>query len=270
MAKNGFLGMGGRGNASGMVRPMPNPRLNPVAQAQPSAPAAGGFLGPRGSEQRHDMVMQFLQMAMQAAPNSGSPLLAALAPIAGGFIGARAEKIREDAKAADVARMTDAMLGPNGLSPEAREALEILENENAPAYLKTLAQRQFDAAMAPVMSAGGGGRRSSGGGKSGGGKRPSGSSAGTQRLFGEYNIGGVLHGRTKDGRMVPYTGPDGQPVAAGGPASPAPAAPAPAPAMPAPPPDPVLPNDPTGGLASPSGAGVGGLTDDELLKKYGG
>jgi type II secretory pathway pseudopilin PulG len=267
MAKNGFLGLGGAQGAGGMVRPMPNPRLNPVAQ-QPAAPARGGFLGPRGSESRHDLAMQFLEMAMNAAPNSGSPILAALAPIAGGFIGARAEKIREDAQAAEVAQMTEAMLGPNGLSPEAREALAILENDNAPTYLKTLAQRQFDAAMAPVMNTGGGGggRRKSSGRRSSGGKV----SSGSVRLFGEYDIGGILHGRTKDGRMVPYTGPDGKPVSVGGGSgAPSPAAPA-APSMPALPADPVLPSDPTGGLASPGGAGSGGLTDDELLKKYGG
>lgn len=32
------------------------------------------------------------------------------------------------------------------------------------------------------------------------------------RLVGEYDIGGVLHGRDANGKMHPYTGPDGQPV----------------------------------------------------------
>ncbi|MBK8772888.1 MAG: hypothetical protein IPM06_20995 [Rhizobiales bacterium] len=205
------------------------------------------------------MTMKFLEMAMQSAQGSTNPFISALTPIASALVGARNEKIRGDARDAEVSGMTDALLGPGGMSPDAKQALDILNNENAPSYLKAIAQKKFDAAMAPIMGAGGG----SGGGH----KRRSRSSGGggstkTPRLYGAVvNDANGRPGRYDGhGQWWPLIGPDGG------------AAPGPAPldvAMaPIAPPDPVLPKDPTGGLSSPGGAGM--MTDDELLLKYGG
>lgn len=228
------------------VRPMPNPRLNPAVTPM-AAPATGGFLGPKGSEFRYDMATQLIGQAMAGAQSSGNPLAAFLAPIAGSVIGARATKQREEAKAAEAASMTEALLGPAGMSPDARRALEVLQNENAPDYLQALAQKQFAAAMAPATGGGGGGRRRSSGG--GGGSKP------RPRLYGEtVTINGVPGKYDGTGQWWPLVGPDGSsPTDSGAPA---------APVAPPPPADPAIPSDPSGYTLSPE--------DELLLKKYGG
>lgn len=208
MAKFGF-GMGAgaprttNNGSPGGIRPMPRP----ADLGQPAAAAGGGlgaFLGPKGSEARYDMAMQLLASAMSSAQGANSPLLSFIAPIATSVIGARATKVRDDARASEVSAMTESILGPNGLNAEAQNALEILNNPDAPDYLKAMAKSRFDAATKPAASAAP--RRRSGGG--GGAKTP--------RLYGEYEIGGVLHGRTSDGRMVPYLDAEGKPVTAKG------------------------------------------------------
>lgn len=99
-----------------------------------------------------------------------------------------------------------------------------------------LADREQDRAWkledrAPRASGGGSPRRASGG--------LSGSSATSERLVGEYFIDGVMHGRTRDGRMVPYATEDGRPVTSSatskttGSAGPAPQAMSDGPAQPA-------------------------------------
>lgn len=220
MAKFGF-GMGAgaprttNNGSPGGIRPMPRP----ANLGQPAAAAGGGmggFLGPKGSEARYDMAMQLLASAMGSAQGSGSPLLSFIAPIATSVIGARATKVRDDARASEVSAMTESILGPNGMNAEAQEALAIMNNPDAPDFLKSMAKSRFDAATKPT-SAAAPRKRSSGGG------------GGSARLYGEYDIGGVLHGRTSDGRMVPYIGPDGKPLTKG---ASSPAAPAQDPADP--------------------------------------
>lgn len=209
MAKIG-LGMGGgaprttNSGSPGGIMPMPRPQ----GLGQPAASGAGdgGFFGPKGSEARYDMVMQLLSSAMSSAQGSNSPLLAFLAPLATSAIGARATKIHDDARASEVSQMTEGFLGPNGMNTEAQRALEVLNNPNAPDYLKSIAKTRFDAAMKPASAPHRSGGRAA---STGGGTARSG------RLMGEYDIGGILHGRTADGRMVPYMGPDGQPVRSG-------------------------------------------------------
>lgn len=221
MAK-GLFGMGGgaprmtNNGSPGGIRPMPRPAAGAEAAAgQPRNGPLASYLGPQGSETRADMAMEFLKAAMAAAPGSGSPALQFLTPLLGGMIGARTEKLREDRKAAEVSAMTDSILGPNGMSPAAKRALDVMNNENAPDYLRAIAKKQFDAAMS--QTGGAAPRRSSGGG-SGGGAAPSGGKpAARPRVYGApFEINGQLYQRDGFGNAVPMVGPDGQPVPAKG------------------------------------------------------
>lgn len=220
MAKALFGGAGGAprttmNGSPGGVRPMPRP----VAGAAPPAQQGGilaQFLGPQGSDDRTDMALQFLKAAMSSAPDSGSGALQFLAPILSGVIGARATKLNDDKKAAEVTGMTESLLGPNGMTPQAKRALEIMNNENAPDYLRALAKKQFESATVPIDSAPA--RRRSGGGSGGGtGAAPATGGGSSTRVYGApFDINGVLHQRDAYGNAVPMKGPDGKPVPAPG------------------------------------------------------
>jgi hypothetical protein len=84
----------------------------------------------------------------------------------------------------------------------------MMDDPNMPKAAKDQLAKRYEA-----MTGGGsgGGRRSGGGG---GGSRPSAAQK-KERLFGEYEIDGVLHGRNRYGKMVPYTGDDGKPIRTG-------------------------------------------------------
>lgn len=215
------LGMGG---ASPMTQPQP---------ASPTAQGGGGFFGPRGSQQRYDMTMQMISQAMNSAQGTNSPVLAFLAPLASAAIGARATKLREDEKAKSVSAMTESILGPNGMSPRAKSALEVMNNPDAPDYLESIAESMFKAEMKPQQSGGGG-------------AKPRSTPASTKkRIYGEYSIDGYLYGRDATGQMVPYLDASGNKVAGKGGAPTAAATVPSAPVAPLiPPPDPVLPADP--------------------------
>lgn len=214
------LGMGG---ASPMTQPQP---------ASPTAQGGGGFFGPRGSQQRYDMTMQMISQAMNSAQGTNSPVLAFLAPLASAAIGARATKLREDEKARNVSAMTESILGPNGMSPRAKSALDVMNNPDAPDYLESIAESMFKAEMKPQQASSGGG----------GGKQRTTPAAVKKRIFGEYEIDGYLYGRDATGQMVPYTDAAGNKVAGKGGTPASPASPAAAPAAPLV--HPVLPVDP--------------------------
>lgn len=214
MAKFGF-GMGAgaprttNNGSPGGFRPMPRP----ANLGQPAAVASsgmGGFLGPKGSEARYDMAMQLLAAAMGSAQGANSPLLSFIAPIATSVIGARATKVRDDARASEVSAMTESILGPNGLNTEAQQALAIMNNPDAPDYLKSLAKSRFDAATKPAASASP--RKRSGEGGTPGKTRP--------RLYGPVVVKDGVDGKY-DGTGVwwPLVGPDGAEAAS--PAAPA-------------------------------------------------
>ena len=190
--------------------PFPMPRPDSRGQPQPPAPAAGGFFGPKGSQARYDMAMELLSQAMSSAQGSSSPLLSFLAPMATAAIGARATKLHDDNRAGEVTAMTESVLGTNGLNPAAKAALDVLNNPDAPDYLKSIAKSRFDAATKPASA----GRARSGGGRpsSGGTRRP--------RLYGavvEFN--GVKGKYDGTGKWWPLVGPDGQTEAATDPAA---------------------------------------------------
>jgi hypothetical protein len=222
-------------------RPMPNPRLggmgsSPIPPAnprlnpgQPAKPAGGGLFGNMPIQKRFDMAMDLLKNGMSMAANSGSPIAAFLAPLAGAAIGGGIENKRAKMMDAEGDELMASML-PGVDQEELQQLSDIVANPDAPDYLKTIAKAKLDAAIKPYMpgaaakgGGGGGGSRKGGGGrKSGGGS----GGKGKPKLYGEYEINGVLHGRTATGEMIPYSDPAGNPIP--GKSGKTPAAPAPA------------------------------------------
>ena len=226
MAKMG-MGMGGA-PAGGMPRPMPNPRLNPAAAAPAAAPkpAGGGLFGAMPMQKRFDMAMELLKNGTAMAAQSNSPLAQFLAPLASAAIGGGIENKRAKMAGAENDELMAAMM-PGANQEELARLSAITANPDAPAHLKAIAKAKLDAAIKPFLpvapgkgggGGGGGGKGKSSGGGGGGGKPK-------QKLYGEYNINGVLHGRNAYGEMIPYTDGKGTPVSTGkgsGPAEPAP------------------------------------------------
>lgn len=241
----------------GGVRPMPRPMGLGGVEIAASRPQQGFLaqhLGPQGSDTRYEMAMQMLQAAISSASGSNNPLLAFLAPIIGSVTGAKVQQQRDGYISAEQDAMTQSLLGGN-LNPQAQQALEVLNNPNAPDHLKSIAATMFKQNAVPVgqLAAPARRNRSGGAGRSSGG----GGASGPGRLVGEYVIDGVIHGRDRNGNLHPYKTPDGR-LAGTGPVDRPVTSPAAAtPAMPSLPPDPVLPSDP--GMPS---------NDDELIKKY--
>lgn len=229
----------------GGIRPMPRPAGMGGIEVERAPQQQGGFLarqfGPQGSDTRYEMAMQLLQSAMSGAQGSNSPVMAFLAPLLGSAIGAKVSKQRDDYVGAQQQEMTEGLLG-GPLSPQAQQALDVLNNPDAPSHLKTIAAAMFKQNAVPVGQM----------------EKPARRSSGPGRLVGEYNINGVIHGRDRNGVLHPYKTADGQHAGqspAARPATVTPAA-APAPALPAPPPDPVMPRDPV--ISA----------DDDLINKY--
>lgn len=256
MAK-AFGGMGGRAapapmtttnGSPGGIRPMPRPAGLGGIEVDRSGPKQGflaGQFGPQGSSTRYEMAMELVKAAMSGAAGSNSPALAFLAPIIGSAVGAKASKLRDDAVASEQDAMTEALLGGN-LNPQAQQALEVLNNPNAPDYLKQIAATMFKKnavpvgqMAAPARRSSGGSRRSSGGG---GGAKP------TRLTYISRDPDGVVRGyNAATGKREPIGNSDAAPAAA----QPAAAS------LPAPPADPVLPRDPST------------MNDDEFLKNLG-
>lgn len=241
---------------SGAVETSIRPQARPDNLGQPTPTLRdrmSGFFPEQGSQEQYDMIMQLVQAGMSNAQASGSPLANLLAPIAGAAIAGRATRKRNDAQAGRSGEMVSAVLGDAADNPQVQGYLDVLNDPDAPAYLKSIAQSRLDAIInpRPARTARTTPRRT-GGGRGTPTAQPVDGQR-NRRLYGEYDIGGVLHGRDSYGNMVPYTGPDGQPVRAtrgdeaAAPGSPPasvadeltaltqPAAPAPAPAAPVPP-----------------------------------
>jgi hypothetical protein len=133
----------------GGVRPMPRPEgLGGMDVSQSTAKRGVGLMGQMTPE-RYDMAMQMLQSAMSGAAGSNSPALAFLTPIIGGLTGAKLQDKRDAAMSEQQRAMTEGLLGGN-LSPQAQQALEVLNNPNAPDYLKSIAATMFKQNAVPV------------------------------------------------------------------------------------------------------------------------
>lgn len=228
----------------GGIRPMPRPAG--LGGVEVERGARQGFLGPMSS-QRYDMAMDLLKSAMAGAAGSTNPTLALLTPILGAVTGARLADKRDKALTSEQGRMTEALLG-QPLNDQARQALDVLNNPDAPAYLKDIARTMFKTNAVPVGGVIKPARNS------GGTAKPASGGAGVGRLVGEQWINGVLHGRDRNGTWHPYKTADGQLVSRTTPNAPPSATVVPP--LPAPPSDPVLPSDPVGN------------DDDALINKY--
>jgi hypothetical protein len=202
----------------GAVATSPRPQARPdnLGHAQPTMrERMNGFFPEQGSEAQYDMIMQLVQAGMANASASGSPLANLLAPIAGAAIGGRATRKREDTQTKQQSGMTSSVLGEAANNPDVQGYLEVLNNPDAPGYLKSIAQTKLDAIINPRPAAAPRTSRSSPRRSSPRSSSPSAtpvSGQRTTRLYGNYEIGGVMHGRDNYGNMVPYVGPDGQPV----------------------------------------------------------
>lgn len=252
-----FGGLGGRAAAAPMmtnngspggVRPMPRPAGLGGVEVEAAPKPAGGFLaqqfGPQGSDARYEMAMQMLQSAMSGAAGSNSPALAFLAPIIGSVTSAKLAGQREQYVGSEAQKMTEGLLGGQ-LNPQAQQALDVLNNPNAPDYLKQIASTMFKQNAVPFGQTAPSGKRSSGGSRrsSGGG-----ASSRPQKL--------TYISRDPDGVVRGYNAATGKrEVVENADAAPAAAQPV-APALPPPPTDPVLPRDPV--LSA----------DDDLINKY--
>jgi hypothetical protein len=150
----------------------------------------GGILPERGSEQQRDLVNALVQQGMASAGQSGSPLLALLAPMAGMAASTRANSLYDSAQEAEAEDSYAEFAKLTGASPAALELLRMMDDPNMPKAAKDQLAKRYEA-------------------MTGGGSRPSAAQE-KERLFGEYEIDGVLHGRNSYGKMVPYTGDDGQ------------------------------------------------------------
>jgi hypothetical protein len=155
----------------------------------------GGILPERGSEQQRDLVNALVQQGMASAGQSGSPLLALLAPMAGMAASTRANSLYDSAQEAEAEDSYAEFAKLTGASPAALELLRMMDDPNMPKAAKDQLAKRYEA-------------------MTGGGSRPSAAQK-KERLFGEYEIDGVLHGRNRYGKMVPYTGDDGKPIRTG-------------------------------------------------------
>lgn len=198
---------------AGATRPMARPAPAGVQPGQPRPTLRSrlsGFFPEQGSKQQYDMVMQLVQAGMANARDSGSPLASLLAPIAGAAIGSRASQKRQSAETTAQSEMLSSVLGDAANDPQVQKYASVLNDPDAPAYLKSIAQSRLDALTKP--SGRSAPRRSTGGRTTSSGNPVDGQR--NSRIYGEYDIGGVLYGRDSYGRMVPYAGPDGRPVSA--------------------------------------------------------
>lgn len=226
----------------GSTPPPPRPAGLGGVEVQQATKPKGGFLaqqfGPQGSDARYEMAMTLLKSAMSSAAGSNSPVLAFLTPILGAAMGTKLEKQRGDYLAQEQNSMAEAMLG-GPLNPQAQQAMSVLDNPDAPAYLKDIARTMLKNSTVPVGQMAKPARRSSGGGAPRS-PRPA------RLTYIKTDPDGITRGYNADtGKREVVPNADA-----------APPPPIPAQTALALPPDPILPQDP----AFP--------TDDDLLNKY--
>lgn len=166
--------------------------------------SGGGFFANLTPQDRAQMVAQVLQGATSSAMQSGSPLLAAVTPILSALIGGRAQSRANQWRQEQHGPVADELLGDN---PQARRMMDILQTPGLPDPYRRIAQQRLDSLLAAAPST-----RSPGGG-GGGQRRISALSAFVDPETGQQMI------VTRDGRVVPATGPDGQPFRRAGPAA---------------------------------------------------
>lgn len=221
-----------------------SPETSPFPMPRPGQPAGGGPqkapLRPLTDAQKKAMA-QLLKEASEMARKGKSPLAAFLVPLASGLMQGIAAR-RDQQGQADAAGAwkdsTRKMFGGLADDPRVGNLMGIINDENAPAFVRNEARAQLDAITEGLAAAGtppsGGGTKggtrgggttyrggtrggrtypASGGGKATGDKADAGDKT---EMFGEYNIGGFMYGRTRYGELVPYTLPTGERIPFGG------------------------------------------------------
>lgn len=152
MAKNGlFGGMFGGGAQPMRPVPRPTPGMAPAAPAAQTWPTIfsrgqGGILPERGSQTQYDLVTSLVQSAMQAAPQSGSPLLAALAPMLGGAVLSRVEGMRQMGQDREQDQLAGSLFG-RSMTDNERRLAEIMANSDLPGFFRSEAERRLQAAL---------------------------------------------------------------------------------------------------------------------------
>jgi hypothetical protein len=220
--------------APSQPRPMPRPAdLGGAMSGQPAA-QSNGIFGSQPSMAGYENALEMLKSAMQGAAASNSPALAFLTPIIGSMTGAKINDKMTALQKQQGDQMTQGLLG-GGLSDRAQSALDVLQNPDAPAYLKSIASSMFNNETKQTVDGAPKARRSSGRSSSSGSSRPA-------RL--------TYIARDPDGITRGYNAATGKREVVPNADAPAPAA------LPVPPDTPSMPADPST------------LTDDELLGRY--
>jgi hypothetical protein len=148
-----LLGKMGGGASGGMPRPVPRPSSFDMPGQERTA---GGLFGSMSSQQRYDLARSMLEQGMAQASGSTSPLLQFLAPVVGAMGMGRLEAKHGAARDAEIAAMTGKLNGGQPLDPAMQGYADILNNENAPEYLRTLAKERLLETMRPSKAGGGG------------------------------------------------------------------------------------------------------------------
>jgi hypothetical protein len=109
----------------------------------------GGILPEKGSQAQYDMVRAMLQSGVGAAQNSGSPLLAMLAPMIGGAVATRTQGLYDQAQQERATASSQQLLGLLGNNPRAASILEIMNDQNAPDHVKSIAASMMGKVVNP-------------------------------------------------------------------------------------------------------------------------
>lgn len=228
------------GLPGGAPDPALTPGMPPLPGAAPGAQPGQAKAGGRPlTDSQKKMIAQLLKDASEAARKGKSPLAAFLVPLASGImqgVAARRDQKGQEAEAGAWKDSTRKMFGALADDPRVNNLMAVMNDKNAPSFARTAAGNQLDEILKGVAvpgqnpsggGGGGGGRKSyptggrkpsgTGASASGGGDKPE--SGDKVQMYGEYNIGGFIYGRTRYGEFVPYLLPTGEKIpfgAAGG------------------------------------------------------
>jgi len=128
---------------------MPQPAAPPMPQQSGFMQGLQGMFPDQGSKARYDMVMNLVQAGMRGAQGSNSPIANFLAPIAGAVIGGRATKNYNAGRAKSASEMASSILGGAANNPQVQSYMAILNDPQAPGYMKALAQAKMKGIISP-------------------------------------------------------------------------------------------------------------------------
>lgn len=234
------------------------PGMNTSGGAPLFAPRGqpGSMLPEAGSQRQMDIVSSMLAQAMSGAAASNSPLLAGLAPIVGSMIGSRVQGQYDARQAQQAKESRDALLAAIGGGPRVAQLAAAIDAPGAPDSLKGIATAMLGRMTRPQ----GGGGPAAPAAVDDGSWRPSAAQRiDIAKLAMDMVEGGAINPETQDFYTFPeaLTALQGSDIFAGMRTQPL------APQVQAP----GVPLTPS---AAPMQGGSAGMTDDELLRLYGG